>query len=151
MSRYIHKVNYYETDKMGITHHSNYIRFMEEARMDFLEKIGYPMTRLEAEGITSPVLSVNCEYKHTTTYADEIEIEVNLKQYTGVKLTLEYTMRNAGSGGIVALASSSHCFIDKGGRPIIVKKHFPEFDLVLREGCHINTADRIMKTTHVQR
>lgn len=35
MSTYIHKVNYYETDKMGITHHSNYIRFMEEARMDF--------------------------------------------------------------------------------------------------------------------
>lgn len=36
MNKYIHKVNYYETDKMGITHHSNYIRFMEEARMNFL-------------------------------------------------------------------------------------------------------------------
>lgn len=45
MSTYIHKVNYYETDKMGITHHSNYIRFMEEARMHFLTEIGYPMTR----------------------------------------------------------------------------------------------------------
>ena len=60
MSKYIHKVNYYETDKMGITHHSNYIRFMEEARMNFLSEIGYPMTRLEEEGITSPVVSVNC-------------------------------------------------------------------------------------------
>ncbi len=134
MSRYIHKVNYYETDKMGITHHSNYIRFMEEARMDFLEKIGYPMTRLEAQGTASPVVSVNCEYKHPTTYGDEIEIEVNLKQYTGVKLTLTYTMRNINSGDIVAVASSSHCFIDKEGRPIVVKKHFPEFDLILREG-----------------
>lgn len=38
---YQHKVQYYETDKMGITHHSNYIRFLEEARIDFLEKIGY--------------------------------------------------------------------------------------------------------------
>ena len=51
MSKYTHKVNYYETDKMGITHHSNYIRFMEEARMNFLSEIGYPMTRLEKEGI----------------------------------------------------------------------------------------------------
>lgn len=133
MSRYIHKVNYYETDKMGITHHSNYIRFMEEARMNFLSEIGYPMTRLEAEGITSPVVSVNCEYKHPTTYSDEIEIEVTLTQYTGVKLLLSYVMKNSNTGVIVAIASSSHCFIDANGRPIAVKKHFPDFDSVLRK------------------
>lgn len=133
MSKYIHKVNYYETDKMGITHHSNYIRFMEEARMSFLTGIGYPMTRLEAEGITSPVVSVNCEYKHPTTYSDEIEIEVTLTKYTGVKLSLSYVMKNVNDGGIVAVASSTHCFIDENGRPIAVKKHFPEFDEVLRK------------------
>ncbi len=133
MSKYIHKVNYYETDKMGITHHSNYIRFMEEARMNFLTEIGYPMKRLEAEGITSPVVSVNCEYKRPTTYSDKIEIEVALTQYTGVKLSLSYVMRNADTGVIVAVASSSHCFIDEKGRPIAVKKHFPELDETLRK------------------
>ena len=132
MSKYIHKVNYYETDKMGITHHSNYIRFMEEARMDFLSKAGYPMTRLEAEGLTSPVVSVNCDYKRPTTYGDEIEIEVKLKQYTGVRLTLAYTMKKAGSGDIVAVASSSHCFIDRNGKPVAVKKCCPDFDAVLK-------------------
>ena len=136
MSKYIHKVHYYETDKMGITHHSNYIRFMEEARMNFLTELGYPMTRLEEEGITSPVVSVNCEYKCPTTYSDEIEIEVKIKQYTGVKLILAYTMRNIDSGDIVAVASSSHCFVDRDGRPIAVKKHFPDFDAVLKKmGC----------------
>lgn len=133
MSTYIHKVNYYETDRMGITHHSNYIRFMEEARMNFLSEIGYPMTRLEAEGITSPVVSVSCEYKHPTTYCDEIEIEVSLVKYTGVKLSLSYDMRNANTGGIVAVASSSHCFINANGRPIAVKKCCPEFDAALRK------------------
>ena len=54
MSKYIHTVNYYGTDKMGITHHLNYIRFMEEARLDFLAEIGFPMTMLEKEEITSP-------------------------------------------------------------------------------------------------
>ena len=132
MSKYIHKVNYYETDKMGITHHSNYIRFMEEARMNFLSEIGYPMTRLEEEGITSPVVSVNCEYKHTTTYSDDIEIEVVMEKYTGVKLFLSYTMRNPNTNEIVAMASSTHCFIDENGRPIGVKKRAPEFDAILR-------------------
>lgn len=133
MSRYIHKVNYYETDKMGITHHSNYIRFMEEARMNFLDEVGYPMSRLEADGIASPVVSVNCEYKHPSTYGDEIEIEVLLTQYTGVKLSFSYVMKNAATGEIVATATSSHCFIDESGRPIAVRKHFPDFDAVLRE------------------
>ena len=41
MKAYQHKVQYYETDKMGITHHSNYIRWMEEARIDFLEQLGW--------------------------------------------------------------------------------------------------------------
>ena len=55
---YTHKVQYYETDKMGITHHSNYIRWMEEARIDFLEKSGFSYDKLEKDGIISPVISV---------------------------------------------------------------------------------------------
>ena len=48
---YIRKINYYETDKMGITHHSNYVRFMEEARIDFLDRIGMSYRKWEEDGI----------------------------------------------------------------------------------------------------
>ncbi len=44
---YMHTVQYYETDKMGITHHSNYIRWMEEARIGFLSQIGWDYLRIE--------------------------------------------------------------------------------------------------------
>lgn len=132
MSEYTRKVKYYETDKMGITHHSNYIRWMEEARMDFLSQVGYPMKRLESEGITSPVVSVDCRYKRTTTYDDEIRIRVAIETYTGVKLALAYEMVNTETGEVVATASSSHCFIDGNGRPVAVRKRFPEFDALLR-------------------
>ncbi len=133
MNNYTHKVNYYETDKMGITHHSNYIRFMEEARLNFLSEIGFPMTMLEKAGITSPVVSLNCEYKHTTTYSDEIEIEVCVTGYTGVRLTLSYTMKNKASDVLVATATSVHCFINPDGKPIPIKKYFPELDAILKE------------------
>ena len=132
MSRYIHKVHYYETDKMGITHHSNYIRFMEEARMNYLNETGFTMARLEAAGISSPVVSVTCDYKYPTTYDDEIEIEVKLIQYTGVKIMLSYVMRNLRTGNTVAEGESSHCFIDAAGRPVAVKKTCPEIDGVLK-------------------
>lgn len=130
MSKYVHKVNYYETDKMGITHHSNYIRFMEEARMNYLSELGFPMTMLEKAGITSPVVSVNCEYKHTTTYSDEIEVCVS--GYTGVRLMLSYTMTNKANDVLVATATSVHCFINQDGTPIPLKKYFPEFDIILK-------------------
>ena len=68
MKEYIHSVKYYETDKMGITHHSNYVRWMEEARIDFLDQIGYSYKRLEEEGIVSPVIAIDCKYKATTTF-----------------------------------------------------------------------------------
>ena len=133
MSKYIHKVHYYETDKMGITHHSNYIRFMEEARMNYLSETGLSMSRLEAEGIASPVVSLTCNYKYPSTYDDEIEVEVKLTQYTGVKISLSYVMRNVRTGNVVAEATSDHCFIDTAGRPVAIKKTIPELDAVLKE------------------
>ena len=77
MDKYIHKVQYYETDKMGITHHSNYIRWMEEARVDFFDKVGYNYKKLEDEGIISPVIGVECNYKISTRFEDYVEM--NLK------------------------------------------------------------------------
>jgi acyl-CoA thioester hydrolase len=133
MNKYTHKVNYYETDKMGITHHSNYIRFMEEARLNFLSEIGFPMTMLEKAGISSPVVSVNCEYKHATTYSDEIEIEICVARYTGVRLTLSYKMKNKANDLLVATAVSVHCFINPDGKPVPLKKYFPELDAILKE------------------
>ena len=81
--KYTHKVKYYETDKMGVTHHSNYIRWMEEARIEFLDKIGFSYYKLEEDGIMSPVIGIECDYKATTTFDDEVEIEVkNCSRFT---------------------------------------------------------------------
>lgn len=131
-SEYTRQVNYYETDKMGITHHSNYIRFMEEARVDFLDKIGYPMTRIEAEGMASPVVSVECNYKSPSTFSDTLKITVSVEKYTGVKVVFAYIGVNAETGKVVFEASSVHCFVNSEGRPVSVKKNYPEFDALLR-------------------
>jgi len=127
---YIHTVQYYETDKMGITHHSNYIRWMEEARVAFLSDIGFNFARLEDMGIVSPVLSVSCDYKKPTYFSDEISIRVSVREYKGVKLHLGYEMKNA-AGEIVCTAMSSHAFLNTEGRPIRMKQDYPEFNEAL--------------------
>ena len=75
MIEHIHKVQYYETDRMGVTHHSNYIRWMEEARVTFLDAIGWNYARLEQQGISSPVVSVQGDFKNTTTFDDAVVIK----------------------------------------------------------------------------
>lgn len=47
MEAYVHKVQYYETDQMGVVHHSNYIRWFEEARIDYLDKMGMSYDAVE--------------------------------------------------------------------------------------------------------
>ena len=123
---YQHIVQYYETDRMGITHHSNYIRWMEEARIDFLAQIGWPYEKLEEEGIISPVVSVACKYIKTTTFMNKINIKVEVEEFKGVKLKLKYIMLNEAEENVCE-AQSEHCFVDERGVPVRLKKEFPDF------------------------
>ncbi|MBP5157373.1 MAG: acyl-CoA thioesterase [Treponema sp.] len=125
MERYVHRVNYYETDKMGITHHSNYIRFMEEARVFFLDQIGWGYAKMEEDGIASPVLAVTCDYRHSTTFSDVIEVEVSVLKLSAVKLQIGYTM--SCNGQVVCKGTSTHCFLDREGRPLVLQKALPDF------------------------
>ena len=125
MNNYIHKVNYYETDKMGLTHHSNYVRWMEEARIDFFEQLNWSYKKFEDEGIASPVTSIECKFKQATTFPDEVNIAVSIKELSGIRLTLGYTMKNS-QDKVVCEATSEHCFL-KDGRLARIDKLYPEF------------------------
>ena len=127
---YRHEVKYYETDKMGVTHHSNYVRFMEEARIDWMDQLGYGFDRMEAEGIVSPVVDVSCNYKKTTTFKDVIEISVKVKQLSEVKLVIAYEMRV--EGRLVCTGETVHCFFD-GGRPAVIAERFPALYAAMKE------------------
>ena len=118
---------------MGVTHHSNYIRWMEEARIDFLDQIGYGYAKLESEGIVSPVIGVQCNYKTPTTFDDEVEIKARIKEFKGVRLIIEYTMINAKTGDLVATGETRHCFLNKENKPAVLKKDFPELDKTLKD------------------
>ena len=132
MKKYRHTVHYYETDRMGIVHHSNYIRWMEEARIDFLNQIGWGYEKLEACGILSPVTSVECKYRQSTTFPEEVFIEVHVEEFRGVRLKLRYLMEKA-DGKIVCEAGSEHCFLDTEGKLVRLDKRFPEFYQLLRD------------------
>ena len=118
------KINYYETDKMGIIHHSNYIRFFEEARCALLEKAELPYDLMEEKGIMSPVLGVSCKYKQHVTFGDIIEIHTYIKEFSGVKFTVGYEIYNKKTNALCVSGESNHCFTDSNLKPLNLKKHF---------------------------
>lgn len=132
MQPYYHTVQYYETDQMGIVHHSNYIRWMEEARVDYLAQLGWGLDKLEALGAVSPITALDVRYKRSALFPQVIAIQVTLTRLTGVRLYLHYVMKNP-QGEVVFEGDSEHCFQDRSGRILRLKKHLPGFAQALQE------------------
>ena len=125
MEAYRHKVHYYETDKMGFVHHSNYIRWFEEARTDFFDKVGAPYTLTDSLRLISPVLTVQCEYKKSCYFGETVLIYVTLEKVENVRFYVSYRVTSV-DGELRATGTSSHCFLNEEGKVTSLKKVQPE-------------------------
>ena len=126
-----HRVQYYETDMMGVTHHSNYIRWMDEARVDLMDRIGFPYSRMEAEGVLCVVKSLQVNFLKPCTFGDEVDIAVTVRDFNGVVVTLAYDMKVRDE--LVFSGTSEHVFLNREGRFVRMKKVMPEFCAVLEQ------------------
>lgn len=125
---YEHHAKYYETDQMGIIHHSNYVKWMEEARMDLMDQMGLSYKQMEDMEIISPVLSIEVEYHSMVHFDETVVIQTKLIKYNGIKMEVEYVMTDKETGELRTTARSSHCFLNRSGKPISLKRSYPELD-----------------------
>ena len=123
---YKRRAYYYETDKMGIVHHSNYVRILEESRVDLMAKAGLPFTEVEKMGLMVPVLGVELEYKYPLRFDDEFEVSCTLVEFNGCKFSVKYEVENLTTGKLAVTARTRHCFTDENLVPVRLKKKFPE-------------------------
>ncbi len=123
---YIHEAKYYETDQMKIIHHSNYIRWLEEARMDFMAKMGFPYVKMEEYGILSPVLNVSCNYRQAVRFGESVSIICKLDFFNGIKMKISYEIWNIEKTILHATGESMHCFVTKELKPLSLKKALPD-------------------------
>ncbi len=123
---WMHVVQYYETDAMQIVHHSNYIRWMEEVRLDYLSKVGLAYDSMEAHGIIIPVLSASCEYKTATRYGETVKIMAEMEGFDGLRFYVTYRITSEDGSVLHATGRTSHCFLNRDMKPVNVKKAAPE-------------------------
>ena len=83
------EVRYYETDLMGIVHHSNYIRYFEYGRIKMLDEIGLPISKIEGNGIMLPVVSTFCTYKTPSRMGDTLKIVSSMESMPMAKMKIK--------------------------------------------------------------
>ena len=96
---YLRRPQFYETDGMSIIWHGNYVRWMEEARTDFMDQLGFPYSRAVEAGIDFALTDISCKYRAMTRFGEELAITVFIRRLSPAKLELGYEMREASTGG----------------------------------------------------
>ena len=108
-------VRYYETDQMGIVHHSNYVRYFECGRTDMLKKLGLPIEKIEDAGVMLPVVSVECRYKGPARLGDTLKIVSIIDRIPMAKLVIRNEIYNQ-DDLLVCEGSVTLGFIDSRSR-----------------------------------
>lgn len=128
---YTRPVHYYETDRMDCVHHSNYIRWFEEARVYYMQQAGFPYEGLEAAGIVSPVLSAEAKYHAMCRFGDTVEILVEVESYSRTRIAFCYHVRDKATGQPRCDGRTCHCFtMESGqrvGKPVSLTKAMPAY------------------------
>lgn len=127
------KAFYYETDGMRIVHHSNYIRWFEEARIWWLDLIGFGYDKMEQEGVMIPVLSVSCKYHFPVRFNDKFRVCLMITEFNGVRFKVIYKLYNDTTGKLSAEGESTHCFVSLDMKPIRTKTTHPEIYRVFKD------------------
>lgn len=91
---YTHRIKYYETDKMQYVHHSNYAKFFESARVEWLRDAGISYKEMEDNNIMLPVVNLNIDFKKPALYDDLLTIKTSIKEAPKVKIIFEYEVYN---------------------------------------------------------
>jgi acyl-CoA thioester hydrolase len=108
-----HRVPFYETDAMGVVHHSNFVRYLEEARVVWLDAYDQPYTEYVAQGIHFATTRVEVDYRRPVRFDETVEIQVWPEWVRGASLRLAYALHV--KGALVALAATEHASVDTEG------------------------------------
>ena len=125
MYEYSRPVFYYETDKMGVVHHSNYLRWLEEARTQFFNDKNLAYVETESYGVLSPITDATLKFKYPARFGDTFTVKLNMIKYTGVRFKVEYIVVNQ-NNDVLLEGESSHAFIDESFKPVSLARAIPE-------------------------
>ncbi|MDO5491070.1 MAG: thioesterase family protein [Bacillota bacterium] len=127
MWSYSRDVNYYETDRMGVIHHSNYLRILEEARLAWMEDNLMSYAEMERQGIVVPFTESRSTFMGFLRFGDTFRVEMELSRFTGLRMHFRYRMYNATTDELCHEAETVHYTTTREDyKPASIKRSHPE-------------------------
>ena len=80
-----------------------------------------------------PVLEVNYKYKNPAKFGDTIVVKVNISEFDGIRLKMQYEITNKETGKLLGTGETKHCFTNSNMRPVSLKKANKEFYNIFEE------------------
>lgn len=105
------RVEYHHTDQMGIVHHSNYIKFFEAARTEWLRAVGMTYAEMERRGVMMPIVDVHVKYRQPAYYDEVLSVRVFVDELPMARMIFRYEIRGE-DGRDVASGTTTLGFID---------------------------------------
>ena len=109
-----YRVKFYDTDTFGIVHHSNYIRWFETGRVEFLRALGIDLNEMMNDGILFPIIEIGAKFHAPAAFDDELEIETRAEALTKAKMKFNYVIRKCGDEKILVEGTSTNVFTHDG-------------------------------------
>ena len=101
------RVNYSETDQMGVVYHANYLIWFDRARTELMRDTGLTYRELEQQGVYLAVSDVRVRYRAPARYDDLVRIRCWVRELASRRVTFGYAVDHAESGVLLATAETS--------------------------------------------
>ncbi len=112
------KVRFVETDMMGVVHHSNYFRWFEVGRVEYMRQAGVYLLDLMRDGVLFPITEVSCQYKASARFDDYLAIETTMVDLSRAKMVFSYKIVRESDGLLLAEGKTQNLFTDTNGKVI---------------------------------
>ena len=115
ISRVEYHVNFYDTDAMEVVHHSNYIRWFEIGRVEFLRMAGITLNELMDDGIVFPITDVSAKFHSRGRFDDVLIIETTPSALTKVKMAFDYRIlkKEEGKENVLVTGHTQNVFTSR--------------------------------------
>ena len=100
------RVRFYETDGMSVVYHGNYLKWFEEARVEYMREGGVCLNDLLNEGIVFPIVEIHVKYLKSARYDDIVLVKTYLREADRAKLVFEYEVVREATGEVLTTGKS---------------------------------------------
>lgn len=113
------KVHFYDTDTMAVVHHSNYVRWFEIGRVEFLRSAGITLNELMEAGYVFPITEVSAKYHAPARFDDELVIITHPEALTKAKMAFSYEIRKKTDDTLCVTGFTQNVFTSRESGKIV--------------------------------